>query len=108
MLAVRITFEWIFEELKLHFTTVDYKRKMKGFEAPVGSLYLAAIFTQQHSQLRVSHVVQCACQAETEVRWSNKNKTAKRKAADGTALRSVRSSLLRLNELAARSSSDPR
>ena len=30
-----------------------------------------------------------------------------REAADGTALRSFRLSLLRLNELAARSSSDP-
>ena len=43
-------------------------------------------------------VVQCACQAETEVRWSN-NKN--RKAADGTALRSFRLTLLPLNELAA-------
>ena len=34
-------------------------------------------------------------------------KTTKRKAADGTGLRSVRLSLLRLNVLAARSSSDP-
>ena len=41
--SARITVEWIFKEVKLYFTTMDYKRKMKVFESPVGSLYLAAM-----------------------------------------------------------------
>ena len=43
MSAVRITVEWIFKELKLYFTTADYKRKMKVLESPVALLYLALI-----------------------------------------------------------------
>lgn len=43
MSAARITVEWIFKEVKLYFTAVDFKRKMKVFESPVGSLYLAAM-----------------------------------------------------------------
>ena len=43
MASVRITMEWIFKELKLYFTSMDYKRKLKVFESAVGSLYLAAI-----------------------------------------------------------------
>ena len=43
MSSARIAVEWIFKEVKLYFTTVDYKRKIKVFESPVGSLYLAAM-----------------------------------------------------------------
>ena len=44
MSAVRITVEWICKELKMHFAaTVDFKRKMKIFESPVGILYSSAM-----------------------------------------------------------------
>jgi len=29
MPAVRIILEWVFKEVKMHFATVDFKRKMK-------------------------------------------------------------------------------
>lgn len=38
-----VTAECIFKEFKLYFTTVDYTQKMKVFESPVESLYLAAM-----------------------------------------------------------------
>lgn len=40
---VWITVEWIFKEIKMYFTTVDFKRKMKIMESPVGLLYLASM-----------------------------------------------------------------
>ena len=43
MSAVRITVEWIFKEVKLYFTTMDYKRKLKVKESPVGMLYMSAM-----------------------------------------------------------------
>ena len=43
MSAVRTTVEWVFKELKMHFATVDFKRKMKVFESPVGMLYTGAM-----------------------------------------------------------------
>lgn len=43
MSGVRITVEWVFKELKMHFGTVDVKRKMKIFESPVGMLYTSAM-----------------------------------------------------------------
>lgn len=39
MASVRITVEWIFKEVKLYFTTMDFKRKLKVLESPVGLLY---------------------------------------------------------------------
>ena len=54
MSAVRITVEWIFKELKLRFTTVEYKRKMKVFEAPVWIAVPSSNFAKQQAQLRVS------------------------------------------------------
>ena len=43
MSSVRITVEWIFKEVKLCYTTVDYKRKLKLFESPIGWLYIASV-----------------------------------------------------------------
>lgn len=43
MSAVRITVEWVFKEIKCYFTTMDYKRKMKALESPVGMLYKSAM-----------------------------------------------------------------
>jgi len=40
---VRVTVEWMFKEVKLHWTTVDYKRKMQIGESGVGALYVAAM-----------------------------------------------------------------
>ena len=51
MYSARITVEWIFKDVKLHFTTLRYKRKMKVFESPVGFLYLAAML--------LSHMRKC-------------------------------------------------
>ena len=39
----RITVEWVFKEVKMYFSTLDYKRKMKVLESPVGSLYIAGM-----------------------------------------------------------------
>lgn len=39
----RITVEWMFKETKMYFTTVDFKRKMKLFESPIGLLYLSSM-----------------------------------------------------------------
>ena len=44
MSGVRITVEWIFKEVKMHFTIVDFKRKMKLLEGPVGLLFLCCMF----------------------------------------------------------------
>eukprot|EP00171_Calliarthron_tuberculosum_P001768 IDg1768t1 len=38
----RITVEWIFKELKLNWTSMDFKRKLRIGESPVGALYVAA------------------------------------------------------------------
>lgn len=43
MYVARITVECIFKEVKNYFNDVDFKRKMKIFESPVGSLYLPEI-----------------------------------------------------------------
>lgn len=43
MFSVRIGVEWIFKEVIMKFSTIDFKRKMKVCESAVGILYLAAI-----------------------------------------------------------------
>ena len=43
MSSVRISVELLFKEIKMHFVTVDFKRKMKVFESPVGMLYMASM-----------------------------------------------------------------
>lgn len=43
MALARVTVEWMFKEIKQYWTTVDFKRKMKVGEAPVGKMYLCAI-----------------------------------------------------------------
>lgn len=42
MSGARVTVEWMFKELKLSWTTMDFKRKLKVKEAPVGSCYVLA------------------------------------------------------------------
>ena len=43
MSSVRISVEWIFKEVKLQFSAIDFKRKTKVREHPVGIIYLASI-----------------------------------------------------------------
>ena len=43
MSGARITVEWMFKELKKFWTAVDFPRKMRVLQLPVGTLYLAAI-----------------------------------------------------------------
>ena len=43
MAASRITVEWIFKEVKQYWSTMDYKRKLRVGEFPVGALYIAAM-----------------------------------------------------------------
>ena len=43
MRKCRITVEWLFKEIKIQWTALDFKRKMKIGESPVGSMYLAEI-----------------------------------------------------------------
>lgn len=35
--------EWLFKEIKMHFVTVDFKRKMKVLESLIGKLYIASM-----------------------------------------------------------------
>ena len=44
MSGVRITVVWIFKEVKMQFTVLDYKRKMKLLESLVGLLFLCCMF----------------------------------------------------------------
>lgn len=41
--AVRVTVEWTYMEVKLYWTTVDFKRKLRVGEAAVGLVYIGAI-----------------------------------------------------------------
>ena len=38
-----ITVEWIFKEVKMYFSTLDYKRNMRVLESPVVTLYTAGM-----------------------------------------------------------------
>ena len=38
-----VTVEWYFKEVKLYWSTMDYKKKMRTGESPVGALYIAAM-----------------------------------------------------------------
>lgn len=39
----RVTVEWFFKEVKLYWSTMDYRRKMRTGESPVGALYLVTM-----------------------------------------------------------------
>lgn len=41
--AVRVTVEWMYKEIKLYWTTTDFKRKMRTRENAVALLYLASM-----------------------------------------------------------------
>lgn len=43
MAGARITVEWVFKEVKMYWSTTDFRRKLRVLQAPVGSLYLSAI-----------------------------------------------------------------
>lgn len=43
MAKVRITVEWVFKEVKMYFATLDFKRKLKIYESPIGLLYLSSM-----------------------------------------------------------------
>eukprot|EP00171_Calliarthron_tuberculosum_P019957 IDg19957t1 len=40
---VIVTVEWVLKEIKLYWTSVDYRRKMLVTESPVGAMYIAAM-----------------------------------------------------------------
>ena len=42
--AARVTVEWMYKEIKLYWTTSDFKRKLRAGESPVGLLYLTSMF----------------------------------------------------------------
>jgi len=44
MAAVRVSVEWGYKEVKQVFTSLDYKRKLKVREGPVGLMYRCAVF----------------------------------------------------------------
>ena len=44
MSSVRIIVEWIFTEVKMQFTVMDFKHKMKLFESPIGLMFLCCMF----------------------------------------------------------------
>jgi len=64
MSSIRISVEWIFKEVKMHFTVVDFKRKMKILESPIGLLFLCCMFLSNcrncvyHNQ--ISQYFECA------------------------------------------------
>lgn len=41
--SVRVTVEWAYKEVKLYWTTVDFKRKLRVGEVAVGMMYMGAI-----------------------------------------------------------------
>ena len=41
--SVRVTVEWSYKDVKLYWTVVDYKRKMRAGESAVGLLYIGAM-----------------------------------------------------------------
>ena len=43
MATGRITLDWLFKELKMYWTTMDYRRKLCVLQAPVGTLYIACM-----------------------------------------------------------------
>eukprot|EP00171_Calliarthron_tuberculosum_P001528 IDg1528t1 len=43
MSKVRVTVEWVFKKVKLYWTTLDFKRKLRIAEAPVGTLYICGM-----------------------------------------------------------------
>ena len=43
MSKCRITVEWLFKEIKIQWTALNFRRKMKIGKSPVGSIYLAGI-----------------------------------------------------------------
>ena len=43
MARSRITVKWYFKEVKLHWTLLDFQRKLRVKEAAVGYLYIAAV-----------------------------------------------------------------
>lgn len=43
MASSYITVEWIFEEMKIYFSILDYKHKMKVLQYQAGSLSLAGM-----------------------------------------------------------------
>ena len=43
MARSRVTVEWFFKEVKLYWSYVDFKRKMRTREHAVGAIYVAAV-----------------------------------------------------------------
>ena len=43
MATGRITVEWLFKELKMYWTTMDYRRKLRVLQAPVDTLHIACM-----------------------------------------------------------------
>lgn len=46
MAKIRVTVKWVFEEVKRYWKTLDYKRKMRSCESPVGALYITAMLLE--------------------------------------------------------------
>ena len=44
MFSVRICVEWIFKEVKMQFTVVDFKFEIKLIESPIGLMFLCCMF----------------------------------------------------------------
>ena len=42
--SVRISVEWIFKEVKMQFTVMEFKRKMKFGEGRIGLMFLCCMF----------------------------------------------------------------
>ena len=44
--SVRVTVEWVFKEIKIYWPVIDFKRKLRVLEGPIGSMYLGAMLLQ--------------------------------------------------------------
>ena len=49
MARSRITVEWFFKEVKIHWMSKDFKRKLRVRDAAVGSLYICGCVTHKLS-----------------------------------------------------------
>ena len=63
MSSVRISVEWIFKEVKMQFTVMEFKRKMKLVESPIGLMFLCCMFLSNCRNFiypnQISHYFNC-------------------------------------------------
>ena len=63
MSSACISAEWIFKEVKMQFTVMEFKRKMKLVESPIGLMFLCCMFLSNCRNFiypnQISHYFNC-------------------------------------------------